>query len=229
MTTMEIKKELDKLYKQKQELKEKRVLTRKDIKQAIMVCFYGSKATPKRLFGEDTPELEAFYKMLEIIAPGAWELMGVIQGCWNPGVTEHSWVMADGFKAICPVLEMVDKRIETVSHGSFTHRAEIAMPSNYGVSLAANTVRSLESYICREMLRMAKADGFEMLTIFDSFWCSPNYMNQVRANYNHIMMKVHKERMMENILQQIVNDPNGTLDMKEDLRDEFQYAEYSLS
>ena len=37
------------------------VVDRKDAKQALMTSFYGSKAEPKNLFGDETPELAAFY------------------------------------------------------------------------------------------------------------------------------------------------------------------------
>lgn len=39
------------------------------------IAFYGSKAKPKEIFGEDTPELNAFYQAAQQVAPGAWELL----------------------------------------------------------------------------------------------------------------------------------------------------------
>lgn len=44
------------------------VVSRSDAKQALMTSFYGSKAQPKSLFGEETPELEAFYQAAQTIA-----------------------------------------------------------------------------------------------------------------------------------------------------------------
>src|SRR4030095_6050436 len=37
-------------------------IDRKDAKSALMTSFYGSKARPKEIFGEKTPELNAFYE-----------------------------------------------------------------------------------------------------------------------------------------------------------------------
>ena len=50
-------------------------VSRKDAKQSLMTSFYGSKKTPKDVFGEDTPELAAFYEAARKVAPGAWELL----------------------------------------------------------------------------------------------------------------------------------------------------------
>ena len=47
-------------------------VSREDAKRALMHTMYGSKKTPKDLFGEDTPELAAFYQAAQTIAPGAW-------------------------------------------------------------------------------------------------------------------------------------------------------------
>jgi len=198
------------------------------IKEAIMTAFYGSRANPKRLFGEDTPELKAFYDMLVIVAPGAWEMMQIIQRCWNPEATEYRWKMADGYQVVTPVTDVFSQKLEIPDVGAYTYNTTIKCTKDFGVSLAANITQSIEGSICRELIRMCNIDGFNIMTIFDSFWCSPNHVEQMRANYNHIMLTVHKGKMMEDILRQITNT-NNTLVQKEDLGDEFMNAEYSLS
>lgn len=120
------------------------LVSREDVKRPVMVTFYGSKAQPKALFGEDTPELKAFYEILEKELGGAVEAMNDIQSCWNPNVLVHEWTLPDGHTAYVPVLEAVDKKIEIdeLEHRSFTHRAYINKESTYGISLAANVVHS---------------------------------------------------------------------------------------
>lgn len=109
------------------------------IKEAGMPHFYNSKAEPKNVFGEGTPELAAFYKVVNKLAPGAEEVMGIINSCWNPNTLEHAWRLPDGCWSKVKVMEPVDKKIEIdeLNHATFTHRAYINRPSEYGTSLVA--------------------------------------------------------------------------------------------
>jgi len=140
-------------------------VSREDVKKPVMVNFYGSKAQPKALFGEDTPELNAFYDILDKELGGAVEAMNDIQSCWNPNVLVHEWTLPDGHTAYVPVLEAVDKKIEIdeLEHCSFTHRAYINKESTYGISLAANVVHSIDGFIVREMTRRCAVDGMESI------------------------------------------------------------------
>lgn len=134
-------------------------VTGDDIKKPLMTTFYGSKAQPVALFGEGTPELQAFYNMLENELGGAIEVMNDIQSCWNPTTLAHTWTLPDGHTAYVPVMVAEDKKIEIdeLEHRSFTHRAYINEPSQSGVSLAANVVHSIDGFIVREMYRRCGA------------------------------------------------------------------------
>ena len=55
-------------------------VSRSDAKDALMTSFYGSKLKPKEIFGEGTPELDAFYVAAFAIAPGAWNLLQELLG-----------------------------------------------------------------------------------------------------------------------------------------------------
>lgn len=134
-------------------------VSRDDIKKPLMTTFYGSKAQPVALFGEGTPELQAFYNMLEDELGGAIEAMNDIQSCWNPTALAHTWTLPDGHTAYVPVMVAEDKKIEIdeLEHRSFTHRAYINEPSLSGVSLAANVVHSIDGFIVREMYRRCRA------------------------------------------------------------------------
>lgn len=134
-------------------------VSRDDIKKPLMTTFYGSKAQPVALFGEGTPELQAFYNMLEDELGGAIEAMNDIQSCWNPTTLAHTWTLPDGHTAYVPVMVAEDKKIEIdeLEHRSFTHRAYINEPSLSGVSLAANVVHSIDGFIVREMYRRCAA------------------------------------------------------------------------
>ena len=115
-------------------------VTRAEVKPVLMTVFYGSKAAPKKLFGEDTPELAAFYQVLSEELPGALKVMGAIEWCWDIDALNHKWVLPDGHTAYCKVQVPVDKKIEVdeLDHATFTHRAIVNLPREYGVELIAN-------------------------------------------------------------------------------------------
>lgn len=148
-----------------------KVITRNEFKHPLMTTMYGSKAMPKALFGEDTPELQAYYETLTKELTGAMEAMADIQSCWQGDALAHSWVLPDGHTAHVPVMVAVDKKIEVdeLNHATFTHRAYINSSQESGISLSANIIHSLDGYVVREMVRRAHKKGYTLLTIHDSF------------------------------------------------------------
>jgi hypothetical protein len=133
---------------------------RKDAKQALMTSMYGSKAEPKNLFGEDTPELEAFYQAAQTIAPGAWELLQDLLASWKPYALMHSWVLPDGFDARIKVMTKKEARIEVdeLDHATFTYEFYENQGQKSGLSNAANLVHSVDAYVLRSMHRRCNYD-----------------------------------------------------------------------
>ena len=131
------------------------VVSRKDAKDALMTAFYGSKAIPLQLFGEDTPELAAFYKASRSIAPGAWDLLTVLLDSWQSMALQHSWKLPDGFNAIVKVMDKKEARIvvDELGNGSFTHyyKENTGLPTGHHKtkSNAANVVHSVDAYVLR--------------------------------------------------------------------------------
>jgi hypothetical protein len=136
------------------------VVERSDAKQALMTSFYGSKAQPKSLFGEDTPELAAFYQAAQVIAPGAWELLQDLLASWQPYALQHAWVMPDGFDARIKVMKKVEARIEVdeLDHATFTYEFYENQGSKSGLSNAANVTHSVDAYVLRSMHRRCNYD-----------------------------------------------------------------------
>lgn len=140
--------------------------TRKEVKLAQMTFFYGSQAKPKEIFGEETPELEGFYKAQYAVAPGACELMDYMLATWKRDALTHEWVLPDGFHTRVKVMYDVDLKVEVDELGgtTFTHRfqeniitndyaAKQDFPVKDGVANAANIVHSIDGMIVREMGR----------------------------------------------------------------------------
>lgn len=143
-------------------------VTRKQAKEALMTSFYGSKAKPKEIFGEKTPELDAFYQAANTIAPGAWELLQDLLASWQPYALSHSWVLPDGYDARVKVMEKKEARIEVdeLDHATFTYEFYENQGTERGLSNAANLTHSMDAWILRSMHRRCNYDR-EMVEAVD--------------------------------------------------------------
>ena len=136
------------------------LVDRDAIKQGVMTMLYGSKEEPKRLFGEDTPELQGFYQAVYNVAPGAYELLQALLNSWQPMTLMHRWVLPDGFVARVRVMQKVESRIEVdeLDHATFTYEWYENQGSMTGVANVANTVHSIDAYILRSLIRRCNYD-----------------------------------------------------------------------
>ena len=135
-------------------------VTRQQAKDALMKSFYGSKAEPIKIFGEDTPELSAFYQAATTVAPGAWGLLQELLASWNPMALVHSWKLPDGFDARVKVMETVEARIEIdeLAHSTFSYQYQENVGKKKGLSNAANVVHSIDAYVLRCVHRRCNYD-----------------------------------------------------------------------
>jgi len=112
-----------------------------DAKRAGMTCFYGSKAVPKQLFGENTPELAAFYKALVSVAPGAWEVLQDLLSSWQAYALSHEFKLPDGFDAHIKVMVKQDPplsiEVDELNHATFTYEVYENEGTETGLSLPA--------------------------------------------------------------------------------------------
>lgn len=133
---------------------------RGDAKTALMTSFYGSKRQPKDIFGEDTPELEAFYQAAMVVAPGAWTLLQDLLASWQPFALQHAWKLPDGYDARVRVMKKREVRIEVdeLDHASFTYEFYENEGERKGLANAANVTHSMDAYVLREMHRRCNYD-----------------------------------------------------------------------
>ena len=126
-----------------------------EAKEATMTTLYGSKAMPKKIFGEDTPELAAFYTALKMVAPGSMGLLHELLESWQPFALAHKWVLPDGFTANVKVMDDCDARIEVdeLDHATFTYEWKENCGKPKGLSNVANVVHSIDGYIVRSLHR----------------------------------------------------------------------------
>jgi hypothetical protein len=155
---------------------------RADAKRATMTSLYGSKKVPKDLFGEETPELAAFYKAMTTVAPGAWSLLQTLLGSWQPYALNHAWQLPDGFNAVVKVMQKFECRIEVdeLEGATFTHEYHDNVGTEKGISLAANVVHSIDAYVLRSVHRRCNYDR-EMVKAAYNTLCD----EQVERNIIH--------------------------------------------
>jgi len=204
---------------------------RNDMKDPIMTTFYGSTRQPKRIFGDGTPELKAYYKVLEERLPGACRVLNVIQQFWDPTTTHHVWTLADGHTACVPVSDTLEKTLEIdeMNHLRMAYRTQVLGTMDHSRALAANVVHSVDAWVCRQMILMAKKQGFWLAPIHDCFYTSPKYMNEVRKNYLTLLAWIADEPVLENILRNISNKPVSIRKASSNLSQGILKAEYALS
>lgn len=138
---------------------------RADIKDACMTTLYGSVKVPESIFGEDTPELQAFYESLYEIAPGACKMISVLKLAWRPYALKHAWILPDNHHAEVPVEEMVDTKIEIdeLEHTTFSYTYSVNKGSKKGLSLIANVTHSIDAWVLRSMIRRCNYDEAKLL------------------------------------------------------------------
>lgn len=140
---------------------------RDDMKQGMMTHFYGSKAEPKAIFGEDTPELQAFHDAQDTVAPGAVWLMEQLLMSWQPMAKEHSWTMVDGFEVVTPVLQKEKSKIEIdeLNGASIEFIYEVNRGKEKGLAVAANATHSIDGFLVRELCRRCNYDRYKIMRV----------------------------------------------------------------
>jgi hypothetical protein len=132
-------------------------IARSRVKEALMTAMYGSKAVPKRVFGEGTPELAAFYQVIDELLPGVNALNQELIALWRDDVHAHYWQLPDGFEVAIKVIVEADHPIEFngVKH---VLRVKHNLPKKGGIALGANIIHSVDGMIVREMNRRCNFD-----------------------------------------------------------------------
>lgn len=104
-----------------------------------MTHLYGSKAEPKKLFGEDTPELAAFYAGVEIVCPLPNELLSDLIHTWQAYAEVHEWVLPDNYHARVMSTDVMECRIEVdeMDHATFEYAYKVVCGKEHDVKNAA--------------------------------------------------------------------------------------------
>ena len=140
-------------------------VSRKDVKAGFMTSFYGSTAQPKKIFGDDTPELHAFFEAVQTMAPGAYELLQDLLASWQDMALSHEWQLPDGYEAKVKVMKKIDDcriEVDELDGTTFTYvyYENEGLPTGHPKSKSnvANVIHSVDAFILREMVRRCSYD-----------------------------------------------------------------------
>lgn len=140
-------------------------IKRDDVKKAVMTALYGSKAQPKRVFGEGEL-LNVFYDTMQELAPAAWELNETMPAFWNPEALEHCWVLPDNFHVHVKVMDTEEEIVHFMNE-PISVFSQVNRPTDTGRSLGANSIHSVDGLIVREMTRRCNYDATKVRTLYD--------------------------------------------------------------
>lgn len=146
--------------------------------------YYNSQSNPKEVLGDETPELLAFYKVLNSLAKGANEFMSLGNSSWSDELDVNYWYLPDGHKSYCPVMQLIKKRIsidELQGQITFMFNQQQATKDKFR-SLVPNLVHSYDGYVLRDVI--SKAD-FDIAPIHDCFGVHPNNVSKLRELYRN--------------------------------------------
>lgn len=141
-------------------------VSRAQAKDATMTALYGSQATPRDIFGEDTPELDAFYAGLTDVAPLAVELLGDLRNSWQAFALAHSWILPDNFHVLIKVMQKVEGarvEVDELGHSTFSFDYYVNQGTKKDLKLVANVTHSFDAYLLRSVERRCSYDLQEVL------------------------------------------------------------------
>ncbi len=83
--------------------------------------------------------------------------------------------------------------------------------------------------VIQEMLNRLPAKPFNVLTTHDCFRVLPNYGNDLRRQYNHLLEEIARSELLGDILSQLTGDQWDSFKLDPNLADDIMNAEYALS
>lgn len=167
-------------------------------KNPTMVFFYNSRAEPKKAFGEDTQELEAFYNTLSERFKGAINAMEALNDRWDNTAMFHTHTLPDGHVSHVKVMETIEGTI--TSEGlklPYTYKKN--QPSDTGTPLVANFTHAFDGFGPRHV---ADNVDFDFTHVHDEYKAHPNNMGRVRTLFIEAIEIVAKGNYLEEFCEQ---------------------------
>lgn len=94
--------------------------------------------------------------------------------------------------------------------------------------LGAANIHLVDTKAIEELLNELPKKRFEILTVHDCFRCLPNYGNDLRRQYNHLLTRIAKSDMLSFLLSQMQGKHIPITKKNPDMWKEIEHANYSL-
>ena len=94
--------------------------------------------------------------------------------------------------------------------------------------LGMDNMYLVDAEVIEELLNELPKKRFEILTVHDCFRCLPNYGNDLRRQYNHLLTRIAKSDMLSFLLSQIQRKHVPITKKNPDMWKEIEHANYSL-
>ena len=223
--------------------------TKDMVKKPVMTSFYGSKKVPEETFGD---EVDEFYDILSETMPGAWavneEFLALHKEC-NADTLQWEWEMPDGFKVDASVFvtEYQEATAEMFGHiCEMTIGFRVNKPRKSNKFLSANLAHSMDSYVLREVIRLASKTSlgcdsedealfrafinddkpFEIVPIHDCFGVREENIKDVQDIYAYVLSKLVDSSFPEYVKQHFnVDWDSGTLTGEDIMKSQFALVE----
>lgn len=141
-------------------------VARGDLKDVIMPWNYGSDKMPKDVFGNDTPEYEAYLDACWDEIPACVIYREALKDAWQGNVLAHEFQRPDGHWVKMPVMASRKYMIQVEGMGSFTHIVEENVTKEKGKegtkALAGRVAHAFDSMIVAEIVRRCNYDPKEV-------------------------------------------------------------------
>ncbi|MFB6349659.1 DNA-directed RNA polymerase [Moraxella sp. ZJ142] len=163
------------------------VIDRKQAKKCVMTALYGSKATPKKILGDELYPL--FIQTMFDEANGAMNLLDWSLNSWQQ-LDIQSWIMPDNHTVYLPTEIKSEYRvnIDEINYNPQIIMTEVqAIPD--GISNCANLVHSVDALVLRELVRRCNYNKGQLKhylhlhhstpassEIDDSLWVNQRYL-----------------------------------------------------
>lgn len=145
-------------------------VSREDSKKSLMTVGYGSRAKPVEIYGEDTPELRAFFEARKRLVPGTIEVSDDLRSLWNNNSGEYKWTLFNGHtaKVITKDTEPTVLRIQEIYgiNSGFSYQyVKRGICTTYDTPIIANIVQSNDGAIAQELVLRCWKSGFHIITV----------------------------------------------------------------
>ena len=185
------------------------VLTRKEVKNAIMTALYGSVAMPEMTFGNN---VDLFYETMEEMAPGAWDLNLGLQELWGKiKGSVYNWVMPDNFHACIETKSKTTKEFH-FNGVSYDLPQKVDARPEFHKGLGPNLIHSVDGMVVREMYRRCMFKADTIMRVIDAI-TGTHYGNvfneEVSTLWNHYL---NTGFLSVRILDELTEDNIGLVD-----------------